>query len=82
MIKRTIKPAAGSSRVSAEAATAAARLVYRDWKTGRFVILDGERSDRRSDRAAKRVLTRIYPRAAKLAKSGRSSSPSAAAKKR
>lgn len=42
MIKRTIKPAAGRSRVTPEEALAAARIVYRDGKTGRFVIVDGE----------------------------------------
>jgi hypothetical protein len=60
-ITRTIKPAAGNSRVSAEEARAAARLVYRDPKTGRFVILDGEPSARKQDRA-KRSVRRSYPR--------------------
>jgi hypothetical protein len=40
MTKRTIKPAAGESRVSLRDATSAARRVYRDGTTGRFVILD------------------------------------------
>jgi hypothetical protein len=56
MNKRTIQPAAGFSRVSAEEARAAARFVYRDSKTGRFVILDGELSDRRPEKA------RVHPR--------------------
>lgn len=43
MIRRTIKPAEGNSQVSAEAAMAAARLVYRDRATGRFVILENDR---------------------------------------
>ncbi|HEX9984271.1 MAG TPA: hypothetical protein VGF69_13470 [Thermoanaerobaculia bacterium] len=50
MTKRTIKPAAGQSRVSLQEATSAARVVYRDG-TGRFVIL--ERDD--SVRIRKRV---------------------------
>ena len=62
MIKRTIKPAAGYSRVSLEEAKAAARLVYRDRKTGRFIILENELSDRRPDQAEKRVGERVYPR--------------------
>jgi hypothetical protein len=85
MIKRTIKPAAGYSRVSPKEAKAAARLVYRDSKGGRFVILDdGELSDRRSGRAAKRIGERVYPRdAAKQSKgSSRRSSRPASAKKR
>jgi len=38
MVKRTIKPAAGISRVSAAQARAAARYVYRDSATGKFII--------------------------------------------
>jgi hypothetical protein len=38
MITRTIKAAAADSHVSAAAAKAAARLVYRDSATGKFVI--------------------------------------------
>jgi hypothetical protein len=38
VIKRTIKPAAGKSRVTAAAAAAAAHYVYRDRVTGKFVI--------------------------------------------
>ena len=57
-ITRTIKPASGSSHVSAEEARAAARLVYRDEKTGRSVLLDSERSGR-SERRAK---VQSYPR--------------------
>jgi hypothetical protein len=37
--KRTIKPAAGTSRITPEEALAAARVVYRDRKTGRIVIV-------------------------------------------
>jgi hypothetical protein len=39
MTKRTIKAAAGDSRVSAKDAKSAARYVYRDGTTGRFVIV-------------------------------------------
>jgi hypothetical protein len=84
MIKRTIKPAAGSSRVTPEEAKAAARLVYRDGKTGRLVIVDGERSDRKSERAVKRVGARIDRRdSAKLVRgsSRRASTPPASARK-
>jgi hypothetical protein len=45
MIKRTIKPAAGESSVSAAAAKSAARLVYRD-RTGKFVVSKYEISGR------------------------------------
>jgi hypothetical protein len=38
MIKRTIKPAAGDSRITPEQARAAAYLVYRDRLTGRYVM--------------------------------------------
>ena len=81
---RTIKPAAGNSRVSAEEARAAARLVYRDRKTGRFVILDSEPSARKPNRA-KRSVRRSDPRdAAKQAGglSRNSPSPTVKAKKR
>jgi hypothetical protein len=40
MKKRTLKPAAGQSKISQREATAAARFVYRDRRTGRFVILE------------------------------------------
>jgi hypothetical protein len=39
VIKRTIKPAAGTSRVTEAEATAAARVVYRDKTTGRLIVL-------------------------------------------
>jgi len=45
MAKRTIKPAAGESRVSVNEATSAARVVYRDGTTGRFVILNRDAVD-------------------------------------
>jgi hypothetical protein len=83
-IPRTIQPAAGRSRVSAEEARAAARLVYRDRKTGRFVILDREPSARKPNRA-KRSARRSYPRdAAKQAEgpSRHPASPPVKAKKR
>jgi hypothetical protein len=38
MIKRTIKPAGGNSRITPEQARAAAYLVYRDRLTGRYVM--------------------------------------------
>jgi hypothetical protein len=38
MMKRTIKPAAGDSHVTPAAAKAAARVVYRDRRTGRLVV--------------------------------------------
>jgi hypothetical protein len=44
MTKRTLKPAAGTSRVSLRDATSAARVVYRNATTGRFVILDRDQS--------------------------------------
>lgn len=40
MTKRTIKPAAGASRISRREATSAARVVYRDGTTGRLVVLE------------------------------------------
>jgi hypothetical protein len=59
MIRRTIKPAEVNSRISAEAATAAARLVYRDRATGRFVILENDVPIRhRSQKRAKRAYSR------------------------
>ncbi len=76
MITRTIKPAVGSSRVSPEEARAAARLVYRDEKTGRFVIFDGERSDRAHDRAKKRVGVRSHLRDVAKRAEGSSRHPS------
>ena len=42
MTKRTIKPAAGESRITIDAAIAAARVVYRDRRTGRLVIVDDD----------------------------------------
>jgi len=53
MIKRTSKPAAGASRVSIREATSAARVVYRDGTTGRFVILERDDSYRIRDHAKK-----------------------------
>jgi hypothetical protein len=38
VIKRTIKPAAAASRISPAAAKSAARVVYRDSQTGKFVV--------------------------------------------
>jgi hypothetical protein len=60
MIRRTIKPAEVNSRISAEAATAAARVVYRDRATGRFVILENEHAfhPRSQKRGAKRANSR------------------------
>lgn len=52
MTKRTIKPAAGESRVSLREATSAARVVYRDGTTGRFVILERDLSGRFRDSAS------------------------------
>jgi len=57
MAKRTIKPAAGESQVSLRDATSAARVVYRDGTTGRFVILHRDQSsgrfrERTSDRTS------------------------------
>jgi hypothetical protein len=40
MSKRTIKPAAGDSRVSLREANSAARLVYREGTSGRFIVVD------------------------------------------
>jgi hypothetical protein len=65
MVKRTIKPAAGNSRVSAAAAKAAARFVYRDAVTGRFVVSEDEmktRAPRVGRRAVKRS-ARAHPEA-------------------
>jgi hypothetical protein len=53
MAKRTLKPAAGESRVSLRDATSAARVVYRDGTTGRFVILERGHSGRVADRSAR-----------------------------
>jgi hypothetical protein len=44
MVKRTIKPAAGKSHITAAAARAAARVVYRDRATGRLVIVSRDAS--------------------------------------
>jgi hypothetical protein len=44
MIKRTIKPAAGNSRITLEEATSAARVVYKDRATGRLIILEPDES--------------------------------------
>jgi hypothetical protein len=62
MIRRTIKPAEAKSRISAEAAAAAARLVYRDRATGRFVILENEHA--LHTRSQKRGAKPVYPRSA------------------
>ncbi len=51
MTKRTIKPAAGESRVSLREATSAARVVYRDGTTGSFVIVERDLTGRIRDRA-------------------------------
>jgi len=63
MSKRTIKPAAGQSRVSVREANSAARVVYRDGSSGRFVIVerDGQsvirhRSEKGADSPFKGVL--------------------------
>jgi hypothetical protein len=50
--KRTIKPPAGTSRVSLRDATSAARVVYRDGTTGRLVVLGRGESIRVRDRAS------------------------------
>jgi hypothetical protein len=60
MIRRTIKPAEADSKVSAEEAASAARLVYRDPTTGRFVILENDLTIRH--RSQKRPAKRAYPR--------------------
>ena len=39
-MKRTIKPAAGISRISPQDAAAAARVVRRDKNTGRLIVLE------------------------------------------
>jgi len=52
MTKRTIKSAAGESRVSLHDATSAARVVYRDGTTGRFVILERDLAGRIRGRAS------------------------------
>lgn len=46
MMKRTIKPAAADSHITAAAAKAAARVVYRDRVTGKFVVAKREVSAR------------------------------------
>jgi len=38
MVKRTIKPAVAGAHVTAAAAKSAARFVYRDSRTGKFVV--------------------------------------------
>lgn len=78
---RTIKPAVGSSRVSAEEARAAARLVYRDGKTGRFVILDGEPLARKPART-KRSARRTHPAKRAEGSARHSPAPQVKAKKR
>lgn len=52
MIKRTIKPAAGYSRITPEAAKAAAYLVYRDRTTGRYVMSKTELTPKQVREAA------------------------------
>jgi hypothetical protein len=54
MAKRTIKPAAGESRISLHEATSAARTVYRDGTTGRLVVLERDRSGHIRDSAGVR----------------------------
>jgi hypothetical protein len=63
MIKRTIKPAAGNSRISPEAAKAAAYYVYRDPATGKRIISKDEipelsRGRRRRDVSSTRTRER------------------------
>lgn len=48
-MKRTIKPAAGDSRVSAATAESAARYVYRDSRTGKLVVSKFDRTPRRGE---------------------------------
>jgi hypothetical protein len=61
MMKRTIKPAAGESRVSRRDATSAARVVYRDGTTGRFVIVEGDLSGRFRGRSSAVTLAKGRP---------------------
>ena len=60
MIKRTIKAAAGNSRITPEAAKAAAYFVYRDRLTGRYVMSKTELSPKqiREADAKRRKLVR------------------------
>lgn len=59
MMKRTIKPAAGDSQVTAEAAKAAARAVYRDSATGKLVVSERSTSAyRRTNTAHKSSVKR------------------------
>jgi len=84
-MKRTIKPAAGDSHVSAEDARNAARLVYRDGTTGRFVIVEREGSTVAMRRTKRKVGERSYPRVVARPQRNSSSHPSshrADAKKR
>ena len=52
MIKRTIKEAGGNSRITPEAARAAAYHVYRDRLTGRYVMSKTELSPKQVREAA------------------------------
>jgi len=70
MIRRTIKPAEAYSRVSAEEAKAAARIVYRDLATGRLVIVENERTIR--GRPEKQIKGRANPRDAATHRKGSS----------
>jgi len=53
-MKRTIKPAAGDSRVSAATAESVARYVYRDPRTGKLVMSKYELVMSKYDRAPRR----------------------------
>jgi hypothetical protein len=52
MIKRTIKEAAGNSRITPEQARAAAYRVYRDRTTGRYVMSKTELTPKQVREAA------------------------------
>ena len=52
MIKRTIKPAGGNSRITPEQARAAAYFVYRDRLTGRYVMAKTELTPKQVREAA------------------------------
>lgn len=62
--KRTIKPAAAHSRVTAEDAKSAARTVYRSSVTGQFVIVERDRQSRDIITGDKSRVVRVYPRTA------------------
>ena len=63
MIKRTIKPAGGNSRITPEQARAAAYRVYRDRSTGRYVMSKTELSPKQVREAAakRRRLVLVTP---------------------